>query len=136
MAVIWGHVQAPLVFSLLYLGLVAVMAYELSTDVLRASQLVHELRSSEAGLREHQATLEASNKQFSDLFGRLIAAQEAERTRIARDLQNDVSQRISGLSIMISGAKSWVRGQPGAPSGGPPVRVGSEFLTARPTPGR
>jgi hypothetical protein len=111
-AVIWGHVQAPLVFSLLYLGLVAVMAYELSTDVLRASQLVHELRSSEAGLREHQATLEASNKQIPDLFGRLIAAQETERTRIARDLHDDVSQRIAGLSIMISGVKRRLRGEP------------------------
>jgi signal transduction histidine kinase len=112
MAVIWGHVQAPLLLSLWYLGLVAVMAYELSTEVLRASQLVHELRSTEAGLREHQATLEASNKQISDLFGRLIAAQETERTRIARDLHDDVSQRIAGLSIMISGVKRRLRGEP------------------------
>ena len=47
----------PIVFSLLYLGLVAVMGYELSRDVLRASQLVHELQASEAGLRESEARM-------------------------------------------------------------------------------
>ena len=52
--VIWGHVEAPIVFSLLYLGLVGVMGYELSTDVLRAAQLVHELQATEAGLRESE----------------------------------------------------------------------------------
>ena len=41
--------------QLLYLGLVAVMGYELSRDVLRASQLVRELQASEAGLRESEA---------------------------------------------------------------------------------
>jgi two-component system, LuxR family, sensor kinase FixL len=55
--VIWANLQAPIVFSQLYLGLVAVMAYELSHDVLRASQLVDELRTSEAGLRESEARL-------------------------------------------------------------------------------
>ena len=45
-------------------------------------------RRIEAALREHQATLQASNQQISDLFGRLIAAQETERTRIARDLHD------------------------------------------------
>jgi signal transduction histidine kinase len=105
-AVIWGQVEAPIVFALLYLALVAVMGFELSTDVLRASQLVQELR-------EKQAGLEAGNRQITDLFGRLIAAQETERTRIARDLHDDVSQRIAGLSIMISSAKLTLRKQPG-----------------------
>lgn len=52
--VIWGGVQSPITISLFYLGLVTVMAYELSRDVLRASQLVHELQTSEAGLRESE----------------------------------------------------------------------------------
>jgi signal transduction histidine kinase len=59
-----------------------------------------------AEMRENQAMLEASNRQISDLFGRLIAAQENERGRIARDLHDDVSQRVAGLSIMIAGLKS------------------------------
>ena len=55
--VIWAGVQAPIVFSQLCLGLVAVMAYELSHGVLRTSQLVRELKASEAGLRESEARL-------------------------------------------------------------------------------
>ena len=55
--VIWANVRAPIVFSQLYLGLVAVMGYELSHDVLRASQLVDELKVSEARLRESEARM-------------------------------------------------------------------------------
>jgi PAS domain S-box-containing protein len=50
----WGGLHLPQALSLYYLGLVAVMGYELSRDVLRASQLGHELRASEAGLRESE----------------------------------------------------------------------------------
>ena len=77
----------------------------MSRDVLRASQLVRDLQASEAGLRENQARLEASSEQISSLFGRLIAAQETERTRIARDLHDDIGQRIAGISIAMSGLK-------------------------------
>ena len=40
-----------------------------------------------------------------DLSGRLIAAQEMERARIARDLHDDVSQQLASLSIALSGLK-------------------------------
>jgi signal transduction histidine kinase len=40
-----------------------------------------------------------------DLGGRLIAAQEAERARIARDLHDDVSQQLAALSIALGGLK-------------------------------
>lgn len=56
-AIVWGNAQLPIVFSLFYLGLVAVMASELSREVLRASTLVHELQISEAGLRESEARM-------------------------------------------------------------------------------
>ena len=56
-AVFWLDVQAPVVLSVFYLGMVAVMGYELSRDLLRAAQLVHELQASEAGLRESEARL-------------------------------------------------------------------------------
>ena len=55
--VLWANVQAPLVVSPCYLGLVAVMGYELSRDVLRASELVRELQISETGLRESEARM-------------------------------------------------------------------------------
>jgi len=44
----------PLTVSLCYLALVVAMGYELSRDVLRASQLVLELQASDAGLRENE----------------------------------------------------------------------------------
>lgn len=45
--VFWGGVKAPITISLFFLGIVAVMAYELSRDVLRAQELAIELRESE-----------------------------------------------------------------------------------------
>jgi two-component system sensor kinase FixL len=54
MIVLWGGVQAPIVFSVPYLGLALVMGHELSRDVLRAAQLARELAASQAGLRESE----------------------------------------------------------------------------------
>ncbi|MGZ8819085.1 MAG: sensor histidine kinase [Mycobacterium sp.] len=105
LSAIWEVARLPFMFSLPYMGLVLAMAYELSRDVLRASQLVRDLQAGEAGLRENQARLEASNQQISSLFGRLIEAQETERSRIARDLHDDIGQRIAGISIAMSSLK-------------------------------
>jgi PAS domain S-box-containing protein len=55
--VFWADVQMPIVLSPFYLGVVSAMGYELSRDVLRSSQLVGELRVSEAGLRESEARM-------------------------------------------------------------------------------
>ena len=61
----WAHLSIPVLIAPLYLGLVVIMASELSRDVLRASRLAHELQASEAGLRESQKrmnqALEAGN---------------------------------------------------------------------------
>jgi two-component system sensor histidine kinase UhpB len=56
-------------------------------------------------LRKSEQQYRATAKQNEDLAGRLITAQEAERTRIARDLHDDVSQQLAGLSIAFSGLK-------------------------------
>ncbi|MET0214671.1 MAG: sensor histidine kinase, partial [Vicinamibacterales bacterium] len=48
-----------------------------------------------------QAALGDSFLQLQDLAGRLITAQEAERTRIARELHDDVVQDVAGLSITL-----------------------------------
>ena len=40
-----------------------------------------------------------------DLAGRLIHAQEAERSRLARELHDDLSQQLAGVGIMLSGLK-------------------------------
>jgi signal transduction histidine kinase len=43
--------------------------------------------------------------EVASLAGRLITAQEAERSRIARDLHDDINQQLASLSIALSGVK-------------------------------
>lgn len=62
-------------------------------------------RRTEVALRQSEQQHRATARQNEDLAGRLITAQEAERTRIARDLHDDVSQQLAGLSIAFSGLK-------------------------------
>ena len=50
--VFWGIVQAPIVASMSFMGLVAVMGYELSREAIRAPQLDRKLQVSEAALHE------------------------------------------------------------------------------------
>ena len=70
---------------------------------------ITERRDAELSLVENQAELRRSYEQNQDLAGRLINAQEAERTRIARDLHDDVSQQLAGVGIMLSGLKRNLR---------------------------
>jgi PAS domain S-box-containing protein len=63
------------------------------TERVRAQEA---LAASEAALRHSHAR---------SLAGRLITAQETERTRIARELHDDVSQRLATLAIGLSSLK-------------------------------
>ena len=54
MPVFWGLVEGPVMVSLFYLGVIAAMGYAMSVDLLRAKQLVVDLRE-----REEQASLAA-----------------------------------------------------------------------------
>lgn len=56
-------------------------------------------------IRTGQLALEANHREIQHLAGRLIAGQDAERARIARDLHDDVSQQLAGLSIALSGLR-------------------------------
>jgi signal transduction histidine kinase len=67
--------------------------------------LVIERKRAEQTLRENESALRASYARIQDLAGRLITAQEAERSRIARDLHDDVNQQLAGFSIALSGVK-------------------------------
>jgi len=66
--------------------------------------ITHRKHAEEAS-RENQAMLEDTHRQIHDLAGRLINAQERERARIARDLHDDFSQQLAGLSIALSALK-------------------------------
>jgi len=52
--VLWGIVKVPLTATPFFMGMVAMMGYELSYDALRTSQLDRELHLSEAGLHESE----------------------------------------------------------------------------------
>ena len=66
---------------------------------------ITERKKAEDRIRASQAALEASHQELQYLAGRLIGAQEVERARIARDLHDDVSQQLAGVSIAVSGLK-------------------------------
>jgi signal transduction histidine kinase len=64
------------------------------------------LRRAEERVRRSQTELRASYDRIRDLGGRLLTAQDVERSHIARELHDDVSQQVALLSIdlqMLSG---------------------------------
>ena len=75
---------------------------------------ITERKQAEDVIHESQAILDASHREIQDLAGRLIASQELERTRLARDLHDDLSQQIAGLSIAQSALKRRLNEIPGA----------------------
>ena len=73
---------------------------------------ITERTEAEAQLRESEAALRKSHRQNQELAGRLITAQEVERARIARELHDDVGQRLASFSIALGTLR---RRLPGAP---------------------
>ena len=59
-------------------------------------------RRVQVALRASEEKARASYDEVRDLAGRLISAREGERTRIARDLHDDIGQRVASLSIGLS----------------------------------
>jgi signal transduction histidine kinase len=59
-------------------------------------------RRVEAALRDSEEKARASYDEVRELAGRLISARETERARIARDLHDDIGQRVASLSIALS----------------------------------
>ncbi len=59
-------------------------------------------RTAERVVAGKEADLQASYDQNRDLAGRLLTAQEVERTRIARDLHDGVCQELASASVDVS----------------------------------
>jgi PAS domain S-box-containing protein len=62
---------------------------------------VSERKRATDALKERESELRVAYQRVRDLGGRLIAAQESERARIARDLHDDLSQRLALISIDV-----------------------------------
>jgi signal transduction histidine kinase len=83
--------------------IIGAVSLTLAQTVLIGALLVQRAsrRRAERGLRESEAARRQSNEKTQDLAGRLIAAQEDERRRIARDLHDELGQKLALLSIDI-----------------------------------
>lgn len=68
-----------------------------------------------------------SQRQQQHLAGKLIDAQERERTRIARELHDDINQQLAGLAIFQSG----IRRRADLPAGGLGLAADLRFLQER-----
>jgi len=66
---------------------------------------VTERKQAEEALRRSTAALRRSHRQIQHLAGKLIVAQEEERKRVARELHDDVNQKLAALAITLSKMK-------------------------------
>jgi signal transduction histidine kinase len=71
-------------------------------------------RAAQQALRQSETALRASLLENQTLIGRVIAAQEAERRRIARDLHDDLSQKMAVLNFEVNQLASGQSGDPEA----------------------
>ena len=60
---------------------------------------ITERRNAEDVSRESRVALEASHREIQQLAGRLLTAHEDERRRLARELHDDLTQRLARLAI-------------------------------------
>lgn len=97
----------PTIWELYRWYIVGVASLIVFQTLLIAGLFVQRSRrqAAEAGILVREGALRRSYEQLRQLAGRLISAQEEERTRIARELHDDVGQRIASLSIGLSGLK-------------------------------
>jgi two-component system sensor histidine kinase UhpB len=76
-----------------------------SIPLLFLSAVIQERNRATVALQMKEAALRNSYARARELAGKLIAAQELERARIARDMHDDFNQQLAALSIAISGLR-------------------------------
>jgi signal transduction histidine kinase len=74
--------------------------------------LIAGLLRQRAKRRRFDIALNARSERNCDLASRLISQQEQERMRLARDLDQDIGQRIASLSIGLGAVKRRLDGRP------------------------
>jgi two-component system sensor histidine kinase UhpB len=70
--------------------------------LLALSAVIRERNRVSSALRDSESALRVSYDRVRELAGKLINAQELERSRIARDMHDDLAQQLAALSISIS----------------------------------
>jgi len=68
-------------------------------EIAERMETERSLRESERSLKVSQQELQQSREELRALAGQLLTAQEGERRRIARDLHDDVNQRLAMLAM-------------------------------------
>ena len=68
-------------------------------EIVERMETERSLRESERSLKVSQQELQQSREELRALAGQLLTAQEGERRRIARDLHDDVNQRLAMLAM-------------------------------------
>lgn len=90
-----NHVVPALQFELL----------AIAVPVLCLCAVIQDRERASGALAASQEALNNSVAQIQSLAGRLLSATEVERTRIARDLHDDINQQIAALGIGLSALK-------------------------------
>ena len=72
---------------------------------VRVNERTRELAEANLALVQEMEVREIAERQRIDLLGRLVAGQEVERRRIARDLHDQLGQRVTALRLKIASLK-------------------------------
>lgn len=84
---------------------VQLFLFAIALPLLILAVLMEERARAAVAIHDGEQALRESLAQNQDLAGRLIGAQETERSRIARDLHDDVGQQLAAVAIGLSHAK-------------------------------
>jgi signal transduction histidine kinase len=100
--------RAPTVWKL-YSSYIAAATVVVIAQLLLIAGLLQSrsrLRRADTTIRAREASLRTSYERIRQMAGRLINAQEAARAEIARDLHDDVCQRLTSVSMGVGSLKN------------------------------